>query len=142
MAHRKTPKYLGALAGVTALLASAACSTTQPTSNASDTSGPLKVGLLVPLTGSLAEPGSWIQEGVKYGVQQVNAAGGVDHRKIQLVTVDTAGDPTQAVTGVNKLISQDQVQFIIGPITSDAMTAVLPRTSMTSGPSPWSARRR
>ena len=126
MAQRTATKYLGALAASTTLLASAACSTTSPTSNASDTSGPLKVGLLVPLTGSLAEAGSWIQEGVKYGVQQVNAAGGVNHRKIQLVTVDTAGDPTQAVTDVNKLVTQDQVQFIIGPITSDAMTAVLP----------------
>src|SRR5690242_2438723 len=125
MTHRKATKCLGAVAGL-ALLATAACSTEKAAGTNQDSTGPIKVGLLIPLTGSLAQAGAWIQEGVKYGVQQVNAAGGVDHRKVELVTLDTAGDPTQAVTGVNKLISQDQVQFIIGPITSDAMTAALP----------------
>jgi len=108
------------------LVATAACSTKKPSNNTASSDGPLKVGLMVPLTGNLAQPGGWIQEGVEYGVKQVNAAGGVDNRKVQLVTVDTAGDPTQAVTDANKLINQDKVQFIIGPITSDAMTAVLP----------------
>lgn len=125
MTHRKATKCLGAVAGL-ALLATAACSTDKAAGTNQDSTGPIKVGLLIPLTGSLAQAGAWIQEGVKYGVQQVNAAGGVDHRKVELVTLDTAGDPTQAVTGVNKLITQDSVQFIIGPITSDEMTAVLP----------------
>lgn len=125
MTRRNATSCLAGIVGLT-LLAATACSTHKPSNNSSAGSGPLKVGLMVPLTGNLAQPGGWIQEGVQYGVKQVNAAGGVSHRKIELVTVDTAGDPTQAVTAANKLINQDNVQFIIGPITSDAMTAVLP----------------
>ena len=42
------------------------------------------------------------------------------------MTVDDAGDPTQDVAGATKLINQDRVDFIFGPITSDGMLAVVP----------------
>ncbi|WP_186526312.1 ABC transporter substrate-binding protein [Leekyejoonella antrihumi] len=125
---RKASALLAGALGVT-LLAAGCSSSAKPSAagnGSTAASGPFKLGLMVPLTGSLAQPGGWIEDGVKYGVKQVNAAGGIDHQKVQLVTVDTGGDPTQSVSVANKLISQDHVQFIIGPITTDAMNAVLP----------------
>ena len=117
----------------TTLIAATACSSAggsngqaSGSGGSGGTTGPVTVGLMVPLTGDLAQPGGWIQDGVKYGVKQVNEAGGINGSKIDLQVVDTAGDPTQTVTAANKLINQDKAQFIIGPITSQGMTAVLP----------------
>lgn len=133
MRTRKSTTLLAGLLGAT-LFAAAACgngngnqgAATASASQTGSSSGPLKIGLMVPLTGTLAQPGGWIEDGVKYGVAQVNAAGGIDNRKVTLTVVDTGSDPTQAVTVATKLMSQDKVHFIIGPITTDAMNAVLP----------------
>ena len=132
MRTRKSTVLLTAALGMT-LFAVAACSSAGSSSSpaggsgaAGGSAGPVTIGLMVPLTGDLAQPGGWIEDGVKYGVKQVNASGGIDGSKVILQVVDTAGDPTQTVTAENKLINQDKVQFIIGPIISQSMTAVLP----------------
>ena len=88
--------------------------------------GDIKLGLIVPLTGALAQPGGWIETAVEFAVDEINEGGGIDGRQVQIVTFDDAADPTQTVTGANKLISQDNVDFVIGPITTDGMKAILP----------------
>lgn len=88
--------------------------------------GEIKLGLIVPLTGALAQPGGWVRTATEFAVDEINAAGGIDGRRIRIVTFDDAADPTQTVTGANRLINQDQVDFIIGPLTTDGMNAILP----------------
>jgi branched-chain amino acid transport system substrate-binding protein len=88
--------------------------------------GQFKLGLLLPLTGPLALPGSRIRSAAQYAASEINRRGGVAGRRITLVTVDDAADPTQDVQGVTKLINQDRVDFIFGPITSDGMLAIQP----------------
>jgi len=121
---RRTTSALTALAAVLVVAATAGASPQKP-SNAT-AAQPFKLGLLLPLTGPLALPGSRIRTAVQYAVSEINRKGGVRGRRITLVTVDDAADPTQDVQGVTKLINQDRVDFIFGPITSDGMLAVVP----------------
>jgi ABC-type branched-subunit amino acid transport system substrate-binding protein len=85
-----------------------------------------KLGLLLPLTGPLALPGARIRVAVQYAVSEINRRGGVSGRRVTLVTIDDAADPTQDVQGVTRLLNQDRVDFVFGPITSDGMLAILP----------------
>lgn len=112
------------LAVALVLAAAAGAGPQQPTKAAA--AGQFKLGLLLPLTGPLALPGSRIRSAAQYAASEINRRGGVAGRRITLVTVDDAADPTQDVQGVTKLINQDRVDFIFGPITSDGMLAILP----------------
>ena len=51
-------------------------------------------------------------------VDEINAAGGVNGKKIRIISFDTAGKPDQAVVGVRKLAEDDKVLAIIGPFSS------------------------
>lgn len=121
---RRSGLAMFALAAVLALAATAAAGTQSSTTESQRQ--PFKLGVLLPLTGPLALPGSRIRTALEYAVQEVNRTGGVAGRRVTLVIVDDAADPTQDVQGVTKLVNQDKVDFIFGPITSDGMLAVVP----------------
>lgn len=118
------------------VLGAAACGQDEDGGAAEDgeSGGELKLGLIVPLTGSLAQPGGWVRTATEFAVDEINAAGGIDGRQVTIVTYDDAADPTQTVTGANKLINQDQVDFIIGPLTTDGMNAILPSETRANTP--------
>ena len=59
-------------------------------------------------------------------IDAINAAGGVDGRKLEAVIYDTEGDPTKAVMGISKLLNKDNVLAIIGPSTTPTTLAVMP----------------
>jgi len=59
-------------------------------------------------------------------VDQINAAGGVNGKKIRIVSFDTAGKPDQAVVGLRKLAEDDKVMAIIGPFSSSECRVVFP----------------
>lgn len=126
MITRRAPMLLSAVAAAIALVlaATAGAGGQEPANTAA--AGQFKLGLLLPLTGPLALPGSRIRSAAQYTANEINRRGGVAGRRITLVTVDDAADPTQDVQGVTKLINQDRVDFIFGPITSDGMLAILP----------------
>jgi len=70
---------------------------------------------------------------VKIAVDEINASGGILGRKIELLTRDTAGDPTKAVNFAQQLAFSDKVQFVIGPVNSGeglAATPVLARAGI------------
>jgi branched-chain amino acid transport system substrate-binding protein len=117
---------LAALALAAALLLAATAGAGTQKRAATGQKPPFKLGLLLPLTGPLALPGSRLRTAVEYTANEINRKGGVAGRRITLVTVDDAADPTQDVQGVTKLINQDRVDFIFGPITSDGMLAIQP----------------
>jgi branched-chain amino acid transport system substrate-binding protein len=121
---RRTALAAAALAVALFLTATAGAGSQKSTNTAA--AGQFKLGLLLPLTGPLALPGSRIRSAVQYAANEINRRGGVAGRRITLVTIDDAADPTQDVQGVTKLINQDRVDFIFGPITSDGMLAILP----------------
>lgn len=70
---------------------------------------PVKIGFHAPLTGFAASDGKSALEGAKLAVNQVNEAGGVLGREVELVVYDDQAQPSQSIPIANKLIGQDQV---------------------------------
>lgn len=87
---------------------------------------PIKVGWLSSLTGPLSSAALAENEGVKIAVDEINKAGGINGRPIELLTRDTAGDPTKAVNFAQQLAFSDKVHFIIGPVNSGEGLATTP----------------
>src|SRR6516164_775200 len=57
---------------------------------------------------------------------EINAAGGIDGKKIKIISFDTAGKPDQAVVGLRKLTEDDKVLAVIGPFSSAECRVVFP----------------
>jgi branched-chain amino acid transport system substrate-binding protein len=87
---------------------------------------PITVGLLAPLTGSAARWGTYAQNGAGLAADEVNAAGGVLGRPIQVVAADSQCQPAQGVSGLRRLITSDHVSFVIGDICSSVTLAIMP----------------
>ena len=66
---------------------------------------PIKIGWLVALTGPNSSPGIGFDRGMKYAVEEINQAGGLKGRKLEMVTRDTQGDPTKAVNAALELMN-------------------------------------
>ena len=69
----------------------------------------IKIGFHAPLTGFAASDGKSASEGAKLAVEQINAAGGVMGKMLELVIYDDQAKATQAIPIANKLIGQDKV---------------------------------
>lgn len=85
---------------------------------AAEPAAAIKIGVNLPLSGNLAPFGKPLLEGAQLRIAEINAAGGVNGRLLELVTEDNKGDATETVNIVNKLAGSDQVAAIIGPVTS------------------------
>jgi branched-chain amino acid transport system substrate-binding protein len=79
---------------------------------------PLKVGWVVPLTGSFAQSGDTMTVGVQFEIDKINSEGGLLGRKLDLVTRDSASDPSKALSVTNELLFNDNVDVILGPGSS------------------------
>ena len=86
---------------------------------------PLRIGLAAPLSGPDAGFGQGARLGAEQAVAEINRAGGVLGRKLQLVVQDDAADPKQAVA-VARRFAAGGVRFVIGPLTSGAAAAASP----------------
>jgi branched-chain amino acid transport system substrate-binding protein len=87
---------------------------------------PVKIGALFSVSGPASFLGEPERNTAEMMVAQINKAGGIKGRKLELVVYDTQGDATKAVQGVNKLIKDDKVVAIIGPSTTGDSMAVIP----------------
>lgn len=87
---------------------------------------PVKIGWLSSLTGPLSSAALAENQGVQFAVEEINKAGGINGRPIELLTRDTAGDPTKAVNFAQQLAFSDKVHFIIGPVNSGEGLATTP----------------
>jgi len=85
---------------------------------------PIKIGGLFPLTGALAPYGPAIANGAQLAVDQINAAGGVLGRPLELVIKDTATSPDVGRDAAAKLIQIDGVVAIVGALSSGVTMAV------------------
>lgn len=91
-----------------------------------DDAATIKIGLSYELTGNVATYGQSSVDGVKMAIDEINAAGGVGGKQIELVEYDTKSDEAEATTLGKKLMSQDKVLAILGPATSGAFKAEIP----------------
>jgi branched-chain amino acid transport system substrate-binding protein len=87
---------------------------------------PIKLGTLTPLTGAGGSYGPSMRRAMEYVAQEVNAAGGVLGRQVQLVSEDDQTNPEAAVRAARKLIDVDKVAAIMGTWASAVTTAVAP----------------
>lgn len=94
----------------------------------------IKVGASFELTGNVANYGKAILSGVKMAVDEVNAAGGVNGKKIALVESDNKSEPSESGNSVTKLITQDRVVAVLGPATSGCVAASTPITEASKVP--------
>lgn len=86
----------------------------------------IRIGWLSSLTGPLSSAAIAENQGVQFAVEEINKAGGVNGRKLELITRDTAGDPTKAVNLAKQLAFTEKVHFIIGPVNSGESLATVP----------------
>src|ERR1700693_2487578 len=79
---------------------------------------PILIGYLPALTGPSSSTGIGINRGVQLAVQEINAAGGIDGRQIELISRDTQSDPTKAVNGAAELTRGQKANVGCGPPNS------------------------
>lgn len=101
--------------------------------NASGDAETIKIGMLAPLTGEVAEYGVAVANGVRLYVEEYNAAGGMNGKQIELVEYDEEGDSAKAVTGYNSLVDQG-VAAIIGDVTTGPTVAVVVESQQDNMP--------
>jgi branched-chain amino acid transport system substrate-binding protein len=91
---------------------------------------PLKVGLMLPATGTFAALGDMIERGFKLHVEE--QGGKLGGREIQYFKVDDESEPSKATDNVNKLIKRDNVDVIVGTVHSGVALAMA-RAAKDSG---------
>ena len=94
----------------------------------------IKVGWLGPLSGVLAAYGLENKRGVEYAVEKINAAGGINGRKFEVIYVDSKFDPAFAVQSIQRFALQDKVVAILGDISSAVTVAMVPATARMGVP--------
>jgi ABC-type branched-subunit amino acid transport system substrate-binding protein len=108
-----------ACAAAVVLAACASSSSSSSSSGSSNTSGgPITYGVLSCFTGRLASLGQAMLQGSQVAVAEINAAGGVLGRKVQLTTGDTSCDVADGVTATNQMLTKN-VSGVIGPETQE-----------------------
>jgi len=87
---------------------------------------PYKIGAVFAVTGPAAYLGEPEKNTVKMVEQEINAAGGINGHKIEIIVEDTEGDEAKTVLAVKKLITRDKVIAIVGPTRSGSTMAAIP----------------
>jgi branched-chain amino acid transport system substrate-binding protein len=85
---------------------------------------PIKIGLNVELTGLAADLGDLSKKAADLAVEEINAAGGINGRPIDLIAEDSQSSNQGAVAATNKLINSHKVVAMVGPVKSTQMQAV------------------
>lgn len=122
MAEKTNNALLWAIGGVLILLGVVYFSITGAPSTT------IKIGVLTPLTGDAAGYGIAIQRAYDLAVAQVNAAGGVGGKPLELVYEDSKCDGAAATASTQKLVNVDGVRFILGGTCSGETLAAAPIT--------------
>lgn len=83
----------------------------------------IKIGHYASLTGSEATFGRQVDNGIKLAVEEINAAGGINGKKIELITEDTQSNSQVAINAAEKLIGKDEVVALLGEVASSRSLA-------------------
>ncbi|WP_136513331.1 ABC transporter substrate-binding protein [Geomonas edaphica] len=96
------------------------------TATAAFAAGTIKIGGLFAVTGPASFLGEPEKKTLELLANELNAKGGINGSKVEVVVYDTGGDATKAVQLANKLIKNDKVVAIVGPSTTGESMAVIP----------------
>jgi ABC-type branched-subunit amino acid transport system substrate-binding protein len=116
--HHTIIRSAAACAAAVVLAACASSSSSSGSGGGSTSGGPVTYGVLSCFTGRLASLGQAMLQGSQVAVSEINSAGGVLGRKVQLVTGDTGCDVADGVTATNQMLTKN-VSGVIGPETQE-----------------------
>jgi branched-chain amino acid transport system substrate-binding protein len=83
----------------------------------------VKIGVAEALTGGAAQYGVAVRNGLQLAADEINAGGGVNGNKLQLIIEDEQGKKEEAINVLKKLVFQDKVLMVFGPTLSNSMFA-------------------
>lgn len=130
MVHSRCRKvWLGICAS--AILFAPACEQSdkpepQPGPTPSADENPLVLGSILPLTGDVASYGKAAQRGIDLAVEEINAKGGINERKIKVIYEDDQGRSAPAIAAMQKLVSVDKVPLVFGSAASSVSVSLCP----------------
>src|SRR5712671_251867 len=110
---RRTPWAIAALA-----LALACSKKPEGGASGGTSDGPIKIGEVGSMTGTEATFGISSDRGIQLRVKEVNGAGGIKNRQIQIIALDDQGKPEEAATAATRLISSEHVVALLGEVAS------------------------
>jgi ABC-type branched-subunit amino acid transport system substrate-binding protein len=87
-------------------------------------SGPIKIGVVTPLSGTYTPIGEQVKMGLDLAAREINAAGGINGRKINLIYEDEEANPAVATQKAEKLFQVEKVDFLTGTVNSGSTLAV------------------
>ncbi|KAF1048978.1 high-affinity branched-chain amino acid ABC transporter substrate-binding protein [Xylophilus sp.] len=85
----------------------------------------IRIAVVGPLAGALTQYGDQVKEGASTAVEQINAAGGVGGKKLELVFIDDGCEPKQGPVAANRVVN-DKIGFVVGGVCSGASIAAAP----------------
>lgn len=91
-----------------------------------DSTGPITIGFVAPLTGDGSSLGLAAQKAVELAVKETNAAGGINGREVKVIYEDGKCNPKDGSSAGNKLINIDKVPVIVGGLCSSETMAIAP----------------
>ena len=95
----------------------------QPAGNNADK---VRIGVFMSTTGSTANFGISSVNGIKLAADEINAAGGINGKQVELLVQDDRSDASEAATIVTKFVTQDQVHAVLGEVASSRSIAAAP----------------
>jgi len=84
----------------------------------------IKIGHLTPLTGFLGALGEYAVKGIRIAIEEINAAGGVMGRQLDVMSEDSV-NPATAATKAQRMLDQDKVEFLMGEINSASAKTIM-----------------
>jgi branched-chain amino acid transport system substrate-binding protein len=115
-------KLLLVLAAVSLLIPVMACAPEVPPAEA----GRIKIGCVLELSGELAPMGARMLDGARLAVREINDAGGVLGKQVELLEEDGGTNPDQGFDRVKELVEIDGVQVIVGPMITPTSELSIP----------------
>lgn len=132
-------KFALTLVSLASVALLAACGEVSTTGNSGSASGTeigktLKIGFNFEETGDVASYGTAEQKGAKLAVDEINKAGGVDGKQIEVTDKDNKSELSEASTVSTNLVTQAKVNAIVGPATSGGTGAAITNAAKASVP--------
>lgn len=86
----------------------------------------IRIGLAAPMSGTQAQYGQAFKNGAELAAAQINEAGGIDGKQVEIVVQDDKGDSNEAVNVANKFVSDKSILAVVGHFNSSATLATAP----------------
>ncbi|HFU4122694.1 TPA: ABC transporter substrate-binding protein [Streptococcus suis] len=133
MKKRKFAMALVSFASAALLAACGTVSSTNSSATGTEIGETVKIGYNLELSGNISSYGQTEEKGANLAVKEINAAGGIDGKEIEVITKDNKSETAEAATVATSLVSEG-ANVIIGPATSGASAASIANVTSAGVP--------